>query len=72
MGDSNRGIHSESAVERVSGRDLRYIRLGDVRVVKENIHGARKQIVIARIPDGALERKVLCLTLNGTDKWVPT
>ena len=49
MGDSDRGVHSEHTVERGSGRDIRYIRLGDARVVEEDARGAEEQIVIAHV-----------------------
>ena len=58
MGDSDRGVHSERAVERISSRDVGNLRLGDVRVVEEDAQGTGEQIVIARVLDGALEGMV--------------
>jgi len=54
VGDSDRGVHSERAVECVSGRNLGYVRLGDVRAVEEDAHSTGEQIIIARVLDGAL------------------
>ena len=54
MGDSDRCVHSESAVERVPGRGIQNVCLGDIRVVKKNAHGSGEQIVITRVLDGAL------------------
>ena len=57
LGDPDGSIHSERTIERVSGRDIRYVCLGDIRVVEEDAHGARKQIVIARVLDSALRNR---------------
>ena len=57
MGDPDGSVHSERTIERISGRDVRYVCLVDVRVVEEDAHGARKQIVITRILDSALRNR---------------
>lgn len=55
MGDSDGCIHPERAAERVPGRYVRYVRLGDKRTIEEDTHGTREQVVITCILDGALE-----------------
>ena len=72
VGDSDGGVHSKRAVERVSGCDLRYIGLGDVRAVEEDAHGTGEQIIIARVLDSALwSRRHVSSTFPGTPPSIP-